>query len=80
MGTKSNPGKCDFYAMALSDEPMFILLARDPDFHRLVTKWAHRRIADVQCGLWPQDVVEAQAVAFEGREWRRRNNGIWRTE
>lgn len=30
MGTKSNPTQFDCYANALPDEPMFILLARDP--------------------------------------------------
>jgi hypothetical protein len=30
MGTKSNPGPFDCYAKAEPDEPMFVLLARDP--------------------------------------------------
>lgn len=83
MGTKNNPGEFDCYTNALPDEPMFILLARDPDFHRLVMKWAYRRSEDVQCGLRPTSdmlmVSEAQACAFEGRKWRRDNNGIWRS-
>lgn len=82
MGTKNNPGEFDCYDNALPDEPMFVLLARDPDFHRLVMEWAHRRSSDVQCGLRPQSdmalVAEAQACAFEGREWRRTHNGKWR--
>lgn len=82
MGTKDMPAKFDCYANALPDEPMFILLARDPDFHRLVMKWARRRSQDVQCGLRPANdmemVAEAQACAFDGREWRKKNNGKWR--
>lgn len=82
MGSKNEPGDFDCYANALPDEPMFILLARDPDFHRLVMEWANRRSADVQCGARPESdmhmVAEAQACAFNGREWRKKNNGKWR--
>jgi hypothetical protein len=82
MGSKAEPGKFDCYANALPDEPMFILLARDPDFHRLVMKWARRRSQDIQCGLRPDSdmtmVAEAQECAFNGRKWRKENNGKWR--
>lgn len=82
MGTKNKPAAFDCYANALPDEPMFVLLARDPDFHRLVMKWARRRSEDVQCGLRPEGdmvmVAEAQACAFAGRKWRKDNDGIWR--
>jgi hypothetical protein len=30
MGTKNNPGSYDGHKAAESDEPMFVLLARDP--------------------------------------------------
>ncbi|HAW11807.1 MAG TPA: aspartate decarboxylase, partial [Chloroflexi bacterium] len=30
MGTKNNPGKFDCYDDAHPDEPMFVLLGRDP--------------------------------------------------
>lgn len=82
MGTKLKPGKFDCYENALPDEPMFILLARDPYFHRLVMKWAKRRSQEVQCGLRPASdmnmVAEAQECAFAGREWRKNNNGKWK--
>lgn len=82
MGTKENPGKFDYYKIALPDEPMFILLARDPDFQRLVHKWAKRRMKDVQCGQRPQAdvamVAEAEECAWNGQKWRQDNNGIWR--
>jgi len=84
MGTKNNPGAYDCYANALPDEPTFTLLARDPDFFRLVRKWAKRRSQDVQSGVRPQSdmtmVAEAEQCAYDGREWRRKNNGAWRKQ
>jgi hypothetical protein len=84
MGTKSDPGGFDCYANALPDEPMFVLLARDPDFERLVREWASRRADDIRCGLrpggdWPM-VIEAQTCAKEGAAWRKANDGKWRVE
>lgn len=82
MGSKNEPGEFDCYANALPDEPMFILLARDPDFFRLVKKWAKRRMKAIQCGERPQSdiamVAEAEQCAWDGQEWRRKNNGAWR--
>lgn len=43
MGTKNNPGEYDCYANAEPDEPMFILLARDPIAPVLVDLWATLR-------------------------------------
>lgn len=43
MGTKANPAPNDCYAKAEDDEPMFTLLARDPQASNLVRHWAHRR-------------------------------------
>jgi hypothetical protein len=40
MGTKNNPGKYDCYANAAPDEPMFVLLGRDPCAPILVQLWA----------------------------------------
>ena len=45
MGTKNNPGTFDCYASAMPNEPMFILIGRDPDAPHLVRAWAHRRSA-----------------------------------
>ncbi len=39
MGTKRNPGEFDCYANAAPDEPMFILLGRDPIAADLVDRW-----------------------------------------
>lgn len=39
MGTKNNPGKYDCYAKAEPDEPIFVLLGRDPLAAALVDEW-----------------------------------------
>lgn len=39
MGTKNNPGKWDCYSKAEPDEPMFILLGRDPTASIIVELW-----------------------------------------
>jgi hypothetical protein len=84
MGTKNDPGKFDCYQRALPDEPTFTLLARDPDFFRLVKKWAKRRMKAIQCGDRPQAdyalVGEAEKCAWEGQRWRVENLGKWRKE
>lgn len=43
MGTKEHPGRFDCYETAKPDEPMFVLLARDPLADRLVELWAEIR-------------------------------------
>jgi hypothetical protein len=40
MGTKNNPGKFDCYENAKPDEPVFILLGRDPVACAVVHFWA----------------------------------------
>ena len=48
MGTKTKPGKYDCYEKAEDDEPMFVLLARDPVAPTLVRMWCEmRRMLDV---------------------------------
>lgn len=60
MGTKANPGKFDCYSHAADDEPMFILLGRDPCAHLLVHLWAMIR---VEMGEDPEKVEEARVIA-----------------
>jgi len=43
MGTKNNPGEYDCYENAEPDEPMFVLLARDPLAAQTVKYWADLR-------------------------------------
>jgi hypothetical protein len=82
MGTKLNPSEFDCYANALPDEPMFVLLARDPSFFDLVLEWAARRRRLIQHGHRPASdlamVEEAEACAFKGQQWRFYNDGKWR--
>lgn len=44
MGTKNNPGDVDYYAKAEDDEPLFVLMARDPMAPYLVRLWAQARL------------------------------------
>lgn len=47
MGTKNNPGKFDCFAKAEPDEPVFVLLGRDPQAAHLVSIWSKIRAADI---------------------------------
>lgn len=60
MGTKNNPGDFDCYANADPDEPMFVLLGRDPFAPDLVDTWADLREA---AGDDPRKVQEARQCA-----------------
>lgn len=82
MGTKNNPGQFDCYANALPDEPMFILLGRDPSAPLLIERWATERSTAILRGERPQSdmamVREATECAAKMRAWRKENNGKWR--
>lgn len=84
MGSKNEPGKFDCYANALPDEPMFILLARDPDAPFHVFEWALRREHAINAGERPESdramVAEAKECAEKMRQWRRENDGKWRRQ
>jgi hypothetical protein len=68
MGTKQNPGKYDCYEKAKDDEPMFVLLARDPLASVLVDLWA--RIIESQNGGAPTEkTLEARQCATDMRVW-----------
>lgn len=47
MGSKNNPGKYDCYANALPDEPMMVLLGRDPLAPPLTQIWAMIRAGNM---------------------------------
>lgn len=67
MGTKNNPGKFDCYEAAEPDEPMFVLLARDPLAPGIVRQWAEERSA------WedPQGKIKEALECAEAMErWR----------
>ncbi len=67
MGTKNNPGKFDCYANADPDEPMFVLLSRDPLAPILVRLWADLR--EHTAGN-PSKVLEARTCALNMETWR----------
>lgn len=82
MGTKNNPAAYDCYANALPDEPMFVLLARDPTASMLVRAWATQREYDIRSGVRPHSdmamVHEANECAAAMTVWRAANDGKWR--
>ena len=67
MGTKNIPGKYDCYANAHPDEPMFVLLGRDPEAAALVEELAAKRF---ELEGRTEKVLEARACAKAMREWR----------
>lgn len=75
MSTKNNPGKYDCYSRAANDEPMFVLLARDPLAPLLVELWA--KLRDLNgCEAHPHrqhddKVLEAMETALAMRIYRR---------
>lgn len=83
MGTKSNPGAYDCYAHALPDEPMFVLLARDPTAAICVRDWARGLHHLINLGIKPESdrskVSDALDCARAMEQWREANNGAWRT-
>lgn len=82
MGTKNEPGAYDCYANALADEPLFVLLARDPDAPALLELWAAMREVRVNEGRSPRSDLfmlnEARRCAENRRQWRHDNGGRWR--
>jgi hypothetical protein len=66
MGTKNAPGDFDCYANAEPDEPMFILLGRDPMAPYIVELWAQYRETN---GEDPAKVQEARNCANQMRAW-----------
>lgn len=69
MGTKNRPGPFDCHAKAHPDEPMFVLLGRDPMAPALVREWARRRR---EAGESEEKVCEALACADAMEEWKKR--------
>jgi|SRR5579859_2206844 hypothetical protein len=66
MGTKRNPGRFDCYAKAKPDEPMFVLLGRDPMAPVLVRLWAKLR---ERLGEGSDTVAEARGLALDMDRW-----------
>lgn len=60
MGTKENPGRFDCYSKAEPDEPIFVLLGRDPQAGNLIRQWAMERSRLGEAG---EVIMEALACA-----------------
>lgn len=84
MSTRRNPGEHDCYAAALPDEPLFVLLGRDPDAPAVVQAWAKYRLYAILRGSKPETdrplAEEALRVAGQMKAWREANDGRWRDE
>ena len=82
MGTKLNPGEFDGYALALPDEPLFVLLGRDPDAPTAVRVWAKQRLYQITRGSKPESdkpmLEQALECAKAMEVWRANNVGRWR--
>lgn len=82
MGTKNEGDRC--YDAALDDEPMFVLLARDPSAPALVRQWAAQRRVDIEAGTRPEadraQVEEAEQLAERMKTWRVDADEAWRKQ
>jgi hypothetical protein len=76
MGTKNFPGVFDCYAAAKPDEPMFVLLGRDPLAASLVRRWAVARHHE---GESTAKVLEALDCADALEAWARKHGKVPRT-
>jgi hypothetical protein len=67
MGTKNNPGRYDCYHKAEPDEPMFVLLARDPVAATMVRIWIklRRLVGEYE----PDKIAEAKLCADAMEKW-----------
>ena len=74
MGTKRDPGAFDCYAAAEPDEPMFVLLARDPHAAVLVNLWAAMRRLDGTTA--PEKIAEAERCANDMVAWLALNRDV----
>lgn len=63
MGTKTNPSEFNCYAKAREDEPVFVLLGRDPVAAEVVAFWAALRIRTFLNSEQDIQIEEALRVA-----------------
>jgi hypothetical protein len=79
MSTKKHPGPFDCYERAEADEPMFILLARDPSAPAMVEQWAAKRAHLINAKRKPESdrpmIVAAQECADAMRMWYKKHRG-----
>lgn len=66
MGTKADPGFYSYLGKAEPDEPVFVLLGRDPQAPDLVRRWADERD---RLGEARPRVAEAYALAKQMEDY-----------
>ena len=66
MATKADPGRFDCYAKAEPDEPLFVLLARDPLAPFLVSIWSSLRNGDFEAAGAKFDAMLGKAALRYG--------------
>ena len=65
MGTKNNPGSFDCHASADPDEPLFMLLARDPLAPFLVSIWSKLRYGDLEAaGVVYEKMIDTATLKY----------------
>ncbi len=74
MATKNNPGAFDCYANAEPDEPIFVLLGRDPAAPAAIARWVTERIGVGKNDRGDPQIVEALECAGDMSEWHRNRN------
>ena len=81
MGTKNDPGEYDCYENAEPDEPMFVLLARDPHAPPIVRAWADYYESEGLEGFdekpsedRTRKAAEARACAESMEQWLKKRN------
>ena len=62
MSTKNDPGPFDCYAKLASDEPYFLLRAKDPVAPFLVMAWASLRAGDLKAAVIAVEEAEVALV------------------
>ena len=79
MGTKQNPGQFDCYENAKDDEPMFVLLARDPLAPQVVEFWANLKLTlkpPPQTLRTLKKSTEAMGCARSMKVWKEQNPDV----
>lgn len=69
MATKNAPGNFDCYAHAEPNEPIFILLGRDPTASFVVAFWRELRVKAGLNSPSDEQIVEAMATSKALAEW-----------
>lgn len=67
MSTKNNPGPFDCYVNAEDDEPMFVLLGRDPTASLVVEWWIE--LQNKLNTASPEKLEEAKKCVKEMKKW-----------